>query len=116
MSDDKKYHIKYHVELGEFTKEQADGQGLTDALVLVSILRGPKPHEGEKSIAIISADGYNGGQELISTELFQVWTFLADMLSQEDDLAEWQKKMVAGVIDDVRQKIAGITLHGKMPQ
>jgi hypothetical protein len=110
------YHLKYYIEVGDFTKEQADGHGLTDAIVIASILRGPKAHEGEKSIAIVSADGHNKGQEIPSTELFQVWTILADMLTQEDDLPAWQKAMAESVINAVRKMIVDITRDGKKPE
>jgi hypothetical protein len=110
------YHLKYYIEVGEYTRAQADGHGLTDAVVIASILRGPQAHVGEKSIAIVSADGHNRGQEIPSTELFQVWTILADMLTQEEDLPKWQKAMAESVISAVRKMIVDLATKGNTPE
>jgi hypothetical protein len=108
---EKKYHCKYTMDLehGEFTKEDASSAniGLTDALVLVSVLRGgEKAHDGDTSHKTISYDGQNKGQPIPDTELFSVWSGLAfQLMGKESDCSDWQKEIANETFEKVRMQI-----------
>jgi|SRR5579863_8792975 len=101
-----KYTLKYTVEPGEWTKDElvAAGAGGCNALLMVNINRGPQPHEGAKSFNLVSIDGYSK-EDLPDTEIFQVFSVLADCLAQSKQLEPWQSLMASEVIDGVRKRM-----------
>jgi hypothetical protein len=110
----KKYPISYDVTFdgaGRTRDElKALNRGGADALVIASILRGNdtrEPHEGSKSIGILTADGRNGG-EIPTTELFQVWSHISAHLMDAKDLSPWQREIAKDAFFRVRQKMAEV--------
>lgn len=101
-----KYTLKYTVEPGEWTKEElvAAGAGGCNALLMVSINRGLQPHEGAKNFNLVSLDGYSK-EDLQDTEIFQVFSVLADCLSQSKQLEPWQSLMASEVIEGVQKRL-----------
>jgi hypothetical protein len=113
---EKIYHCKYglSLECGEFHKEDVDVEthGLTDAFVLVSILReGEHAHDGAKSTAIVTYDGQTGGGEIPDTELFQVWSFLANKLMTAEGCPAWQRDLARESFAAVRKHVTGMETH-----
>ena len=103
---DGKYHLKYWIERGEFTKDEiaAADAGGTDAIVMASILRGPKAHEGTKSIAFIHVDGYSRDAPPM-TEMFQVFVHLAAHLAESDEVPRWQRELAQQTFDTAQAVI-----------
>lgn len=104
------YHCKYKIvlERGEFKKEDADTDdcGLTDAFMLVSILRdGDKAHEGAVNTAILTFDGQNEGKKILDTELFMVWSNLANILMNSNNVTLWQKEIAKNAFESVKECI-----------
>jgi hypothetical protein len=97
--------LKYLLEPGEFPAEEVkrEGWGGTDAMILISIRRGPKPHSGAKSFAIISADGWTKG-ECPDTELFQALSMLAKRVADGTGAPLWQREMARGVFEAIRSE------------
>jgi len=109
---DKVYHCRYDIqpECGEFKREGADGKGLADAFIFVSILReGERAHDG--STAIFSFDGQNDGEEVPDTELFHTWALMASTLMNKPDCRPWQREIAKQTFEAVREKITGMKMH-----
>lgn len=77
----KHYKLRYDLnfEPGKWEKKDAEGKGLTDALLVVSVLTsGDKAHEGSMSVGIISVDGRTSkpGNPIPQppTEMFSIWS------------------------------------------
>lgn len=112
----KKYRLMYKLSCGEFTKEYITekdqqegipnkiGIGGCDALVLVSIIRDAQPHNGAKSFARISVDGYTG-EACPDTEVFQAFSAMAEALSESSNIPEWQKEIATDVFRKIKNKI-----------
>jgi hypothetical protein len=101
---DGKYHLKYMVERGQWTREELAGAGGCDAMVLVSILRGPEPHSGANSIAFLHVDGYSADAPPM-TEVFQVFVHLAHQLAESDELPRWQRELAQQTFDTAQAVI-----------
>jgi hypothetical protein len=93
------YRIRYSVQNGEFTKADLRGDGGCDAMMVVSIIRGP---DGAVSHAFPSRDG-DTGEELAPIELFKAWSALAHTLAEQADLPAWQKAIARDAFERVRQ-------------
>lgn len=100
-----KYKIRYELALedrdGGYTKEEADEKGLTDGLLLFSILF---PDNGSYSQATVI--NYNGVEKRAFTqdEIFKIWMSLGLSLHDNDELEGWKRefiKMYAGHIREI---------------
>ena len=104
------YKLKYNIsfEHGEFTREQLGGDGGTDALMVVSILRyGYDLYKSPKSIAFFGVDGADAGADGIpDTDVFQVFTNLACHLMDLDTIPKWQKRIAATTFAAVKAVVA----------
>jgi hypothetical protein len=100
------YRIRYSVEPGQFSEADTDTEkfGLTDAIVIASIIRGEQPFEGQKSIATVSMDGYTG-KDIPDRELFQVFSSMASILMESPNVTEWMKEIARKAFNDTREKI-----------
>jgi len=110
------YHCKYGLTLenGEFRKEDVttETHGLTDAFVLVSILRyGESAHDGAVDTAILSYDGQNNGEPIPDTEMFRTWSLMANTLINSEGCPPWQKEIAKQAFEAVREKITGMKTH-----
>ncbi|WP_394844153.1 hypothetical protein LZC95_44765 [Pendulispora brunnea] len=96
-----RYRIKYTVERGSFTFEElrAMRAGGCDAVVVVSILReGADP---SNAVAFSSLDGFSG-KSVIASDLFLIFSFLANMLSKREELPSWQREVAHKAFAQVR--------------
>jgi hypothetical protein len=86
------YAIRYDIEIeaGGFTKDEHNGKGLCDALLLVSII---KPEDGSYSQMLLSRDGKEM-RELTQEELFKVWSLLGVSLYDNGELKGWTHELV----------------------
>lgn len=79
-----RYRLRYRLEPGYFSVADARGNGLTDAIVILSILF---PSDGSYSLMPITLDGRNGKQ-LPRHEQFKAWALwgarIAEIFPQED--------------------------------
>jgi hypothetical protein len=98
---DKPYSLKYKldIEAGEFCKhdiKDADKEGLTDALVVVSCLF---PPDGSFSQLFHGMDGRTGKITVLDDEtMFKVWVLMGKTLStrgSNSPLSENDKKLLA---------------------
>jgi hypothetical protein len=120
------YSIKYKLDIQAkkrgFTKQEliADNAGGTDALVVISIIRhGEEAHEGSKSFALVSRDGFLAGDpnevdlSIPNTELFQVMSFIAKKIADAPAFAGdeagkrkavpgWQRAVANQVLERTR--------------
>jgi len=85
-----KYALRY--ECGPFTKEEANGNGLCDAIIVLSILY---PPDGSYSMLPISSDGRANGRPMASMEIFKAWTLLGNWLSERSDLDAAMREIAA---------------------
>lgn len=89
---DQKYKIKYtlDIETGEFTPDDLgdrEMEGLTDQLVVVSIVKEKLDDEGESvSVMISDFSGDSENARVTSDDMFVVWLALADGLKNKEDL------------------------------
>src|SRR5688572_14062134 len=124
MSDGE-YSLKYRFTMESkkrgFKREDAgEDEGLADALVLVSIIRGgDQSHDGPKSIAIVSRDGFISREEAAArprgwnvpdTELFQVMAHIAAHLAEDEGvvLPDWSKAVAQDTIAKVRSVMSRV--------
>jgi hypothetical protein len=105
-------HLKWKLESGEFPAEEVkrEGVGGTDAMVLISIRRGPKAHHGHKSMLVMSVDGYTNG-ECPDSELFQALSALAKRVADGREAPLWQREMCRGFFEAVRAEVTGRASH-----
>ncbi len=98
-----KYKIRYDasIEYREegFTKDEADEKGLTDALIICSVLY---PEDGSLSHLWLSDTG-NG--KMSSVEIFKAFSSLACMLSKDETLHDWQRYICEEAFNKVCQII-----------
>lgn len=104
---EKKYHVKYDIDHGEFTadKLREGGYGGTDAVVVISMLR-EAAHQGPLSMAVASCDGTNGGEPVLPTELFLAMTALADTIMKSGSVPSWQITICDVVLAATRRCVA----------
>lgn len=111
------YLMKYRfkIETGKFSKDEVKAEaakdgtmGAADAFVFASIIRGNdtgEPHEGTKSIMVVSRDGRDpkGEQEVPSSELFQVAVQICRQVASDPEALEWQRVLAADLFEQVRE-------------
>lgn len=95
------YRIRYSVQHGHFTKADLRGDGGCDAMLVVSIIRGP---DGSVSYAFPSRDGETG-EELAPVELFKAWSMLAHQLAEQPELPDWQRSIAVDAFAGVRETV-----------
>jgi len=86
FSADKTFALKYNVEVGQFTAENLEeSKGVADALVLTSMVY---PEDGSLSTMLMTIDGREGkmGKALPDTEVFKVWSHMANSLAKSESL------------------------------
>ena len=105
------YRMRYEIKVdkGQFKGKdiQNENQGLADALVFISIVRGNEnnePHEGSKAIQIITVDSREG-EVVPETEIFQVFAHMANQLSEYANIPDWQREIAKETFEKVRAKI-----------
>lgn len=89
------YALRYTLETENrpegYEKEDAsDGKGLTDSLIVISIIH---PEEGGYSQALFTYDGLEG-RELTQKEIFKAWLMLGLSLHDTGELKGWQSDLV----------------------
>lgn len=79
------YKLKYELksECGEFKEEDPNGAGLTDAVILISMIYG---ESGTDSQQVSSVDGRKGGAPLKAIEKWEAWYLLTFGLAEDPDL------------------------------
>ena len=99
----KPYKVRYRVETGEFSKEDAGPEdGLTHALLLVSCLF---PPDGSYSQLLLSLDGRTN-DDMTTHDIFKAWILLAPtLLRREDELTPLQKQILTDAFEVWRQHI-----------
>lgn len=99
---DKTYLLKYHVDEGKFQAgDKASNEGLTDALVLISILY---PEDGSSSTMITSIDGrHTPVKGLSDADIFQAWSMMAHQLMQSKKLPEHFRLVCETAFETVRE-------------
>ena len=81
---------------------KAEGKGGCDALAIVSIIRdGDEVHDGSKSFAMLSIDGFNDGV-IPDTEWFQVMCMIANHVKNSPDAPQWQRDLCSGIHETVK--------------
>lgn len=110
------YHCKYglSLECGEFKKGDVntDEHGLTDAFIMVSILRmGDGAHKGASSTVFLSFDGQNNGESIPDTEFFSTWVLMASRIADMPDVQPWQREIAKAAFEATRKAITGIGTH-----
>lgn len=95
------YRLRYALEPGRFRKDEADGKGLTDALILCSRLTDPS---GALSYMWFSKNGETG-IELPPSDVFGAWSMLARQLANDEDIGEEQRAIAATAFEAVRKMI-----------
>lgn len=109
-----KYTFDSEVDLEKgFTDENlADNQGLCDALFLGSLKRGDKcaAHKGDLEFIFTSYDfQVPGGDRMLNTEMFMMWSTLAFDMYEDEELPEWQRTILKRAFDDVRHYLLNPT-------
>jgi hypothetical protein len=104
------YRLKYVLEAGEFTKadldKMGDNVGACDAAIVISILRGPRGAEGDRSFMVLSADGHEDGAPLHPKEIFHAWAMLAKGLSEAGAfLSPWQVELADRTFQEIRKHV-----------
>ena len=104
---DRRYGIKYRIDVGNFLAEDAGGkEGLTDALILISMLY---PEDGSLSVALVSADGRNVVDEefpsLPSIDIFKAWSLMANNLMESEDLPPLHRAICQHAFETIRTVI-----------
>ncbi len=97
------YHVVYDVHkngipLGDIPQ----GQGGTDALMFVSIIRGG---DGSVSYAITGVDGQAPDKELSAQDRWKVWLHIAHSLMEDKTLDEGKRVLCRQVFKAVQQSI-----------
>lgn len=98
------YRLRYRVDFepGQFEKSDATpDQGLTDALLLASIIY---PPDGSLSVMFLSKDGRTG-EELADIELFKVWSMLSARLAESTTLPEGMRRFAQRNLEAVRDAL-----------
>src|SRR5277367_3369312 len=81
-----------------YTKEDANGWGLTDAYIFISML---KYENGAQSQNIFSYDGKEK-RSLTDNELFDEWTKLGLILFDNEKLTGWKKDCIEEFGETIR--------------
>jgi hypothetical protein len=96
---DHPYLIRYAVELGRFTKADGGKDGLTDAVLIASIVYGD---DGSSSTMFMSRDGRTG-QPLQPAQLVgQVWGQMADVIATDPDTPPAFRKIASDALEAIR--------------
>lgn len=104
-----KYDIKFEAKKKGFdgAEIKAEGKGGCDALAFVSIIRnGDEVHEGSKSIALFSFDGFDEG-DIPDTEWFQIMSFIAAQVMDSNTCPQWQKDHAKRFFEGVQARVVG---------
>lgn len=93
------YRLRYDlkIEPGTFTKADANGKGLTDSLILISMLY---PADGSYSQAMVTNDGK--GDPLSANEIWKAWAVLTSALASRKDLHESKRELCELVMETIR--------------
>jgi hypothetical protein len=98
------YKLRYDINIEDkpegYSKNEADGKGLTDGLLTISILF---PDDGSYSQAVVAA--YNGRENRPFTqdEVFKIWMTLGLSLHDTGQLTGWRKEAAHGFADGMRR-------------
>jgi len=95
-----KYRLRYELNVtnGEYAKEDAKGEGLTDSLIVISMLY---PNDGSFSMAHYSVDGKTAKPVNVN-ELWKVWSMLSSELSENDSLNPEKRSIARNVLSETR--------------
>lgn len=90
-----KLRYEFDAQAGDFVKADANGAGLTDAVVFLSLVY---PPDGSFSLAVISQDGRTG-EPVDPHELFKAWLMVGDQLARNADLDEGRRAFAQMTFD-----------------
>ena len=102
-----KYKIRYKMEkpdIGAFTKDQAEGGGLTDCLLIGSVLH---PPDGSYSQTFYTFDGRKNGEDWDDKDLFKFWILMASRLANSKTLDRGRRDFADNVFETFRQAMFG---------
>jgi len=108
MTSQRIYKIRYNVERGEFTKEGNPGYGLTDSIMVVSVL-----HRDDGSSSTWYASLHSDGREFTAIEKFKVLAALAFALRDEGALPPWQHELCEAIHERVKNEIMSRRSQGE---
>lgn len=99
----KPYFIRYRIEAGRFSKEEAigDNDGLTQDLVYISCITNP---DGSYS-QIWNATNGETGEPLHHADVFKAWILMASSLRQKEDLDAGTREFLDLVFETWRQSV-----------
>jgi len=100
-----KYKIRYTMtnpEFGEFIPDDTPSLGLTDQLLIASVLL---PEDGSRSQAFMTWDGKNEGKQWSAEDLFKFWTLMAHNVASHPDMPLPQVELAEYVFETVRQAV-----------
>lgn len=96
------YKIRYDLQPETrpqgFTKNDANGKGLTDAYIFISIL---KLEDGSYSQALITFDG-SEERKLFCIEKFKAWMMMGLSLHDEGGVKGWQGECLKNFSEEIR--------------
>lgn len=96
------YKLRYKIETeaGKFSADSAkeDGDGLTDALLLVSMI---EAEDGSYSQCFFSHDGRTN-KDITDDKLFKAWTMIGMHLADNGRLNGWKKSLVETFANTLR--------------
>ena len=92
------YKLKYDFEFeeGDFDKQDAGEGGLTDALLIVSVIK-----DAGISILPLSVDPSSETGQLSSIDMFKVWYLLIGHLRDMPDMSDDKKKLFEAVKETI---------------
>lgn len=107
---DHTYKVKYELDVktGEFEADDVEGieeGGLTDELVLVSILKNEHEDGTGISISFIGFNGEDPKEDIPSDDMFLVWLALAESLQNDDSLPRPLRAITAAAIAATKMAI-----------
>lgn len=100
------YKLRYKIEseAGKFKAEDANDSGLTDALLIVSMI---EAEDGSYSQDWFSHDG-NTNDNITHQQLFKVWSMLGMQLARDKKLGGWHRALVESFAEALTDVIENI--------
>lgn len=101
----RRYPITYEIENHPegLTKEELNGRGACDAVIVCSILKDGKGF----SVTFHSMDG-EAGEPLDGFEHFKIWGAMAASLSRTEGLAEWMTDIAGHTHESIGRYLRGM--------
>ena len=97
------YKIRYDIDIENkpegYSKEEADDKGLTDGLLVISVLF---PDDGGYSQQVVAACNGKENRPFTQDEVFKIWMMLGLSLHDTGQLTGWRKEAAHGFADAIR--------------